>query len=98
MFELTGHPIEKYEAHRIVAANFFACASSFDAYFRACNNVFIIVGWDLDAEEQRNVNCLMGMLFSWCLSYEESTRRGCHAHGCAHQLVMQVDVLQRLHF
>ena len=96
-FDVTGHPIgrpEKNEARRIVAANFFACASFFDAYFRAFNHVFL--GWDFGAEKQHNIRCFFGYLLSFAWSYEESKRKGCHGHGTAHQLTLQVDMMLRL--
>ena len=88
-----GRP-PKNEARKIVASNFFACASFFEAYFHAFNHVFM--GWDLDAEEQHNAECLFAILLSWSWSYEESRRKGCHAHGTANQLALHVDRLVRL--
>lgn len=93
----TGHPIgrpEKAESRKIVASNFFACASFFEAYFHAFNHVFM--GWDLGAERQHDIHCLFQIILAWAWSYEESRRKGCHAHGIANQLALTVDFLIRL--
>ena len=94
-FDLCGRPIgrpPKNESRRIVSANFFACASFFDAYFRAFNHVFM--GWDLGAEKQHNPNCLIGLLLAFGWVYEESRRMGCHAHGLCTQAALSVRNLQ----
>jgi len=86
--------LPKNEARRFVAANFWTCADFYFAYKAAFND--LLLGWPLDAQEQRDPNCLFGKVLAFFWSDEESGRGGAHGHNCTFMPLFQAQNLIRL--
>ena len=55
--------LSKEDCAKVIARNPVACAHAFHAYLAAFCEVFL--GWPLDAEEQKDCNCIFGTIFSF---------------------------------
>jgi hypothetical protein len=94
-FDLSGMAVGRmpvHEARQYVATHPFACATFFDIYYRAVNEV--IIGWKLGEPEQTNPDCLCGIVHYVTASIEESGRGGQHAHMTLVQPQLQARTLE----
>jgi hypothetical protein len=94
-FDVVGKPqgrLSVQQARQYIATHPFACATFFDIYFRAVNEV--LIGWKLGDHEQTNPDCLCGIVHCVTASIEESGRGGQHAHMTLVQPQLQVRALE----
>lgn len=87
---LSGGAIDRPSAQdrwRLVAANPVACAEFFQAVIRAIQEVYF--GWPLGAPQQKNADCLFGIITAMVTKYETSGRLALHMHGLISQPSLQ---------